>query len=287
MLKIETIKFKDQKNRTYEIKKNQIETFPLTGGEDADMVTTQVWNQHGNTPTNAFMEAFEGELVFAIFTKGMSPEEIKNARRKVADICNPLNGILRMEVTLNNNETFNRDITFVSAPIFPTGHENRNRAWQKVQLLYSANNPFWYSQNEIVESFQGVEPLFTFPFELPGVIFGNVIPNKIAVNEGQVQAPVIIEINGYCINPEIKNATTGEFIRFKDLTMNTGDKLIIDTSFGQKRVELNGENVFNKLDFSSTFFNLKIGENSIDFSDETGSQEARISFIYKNLYITI
>jgi hypothetical protein len=50
---------------------------------------------------------------------------------------------------------------------------------------------------------------------------------------------------------------------------------------------LNNENVFNKLDFESTFFNLQIGENSIDFSDETGSTETTIHFIYKNLYITI
>ena len=41
-------------------------------------------------------------------------------------------------------------------------------------------------------------------------------------------------------------------------------------TFGQKEVLLNNENVFNKLDFSSTFFNLQRGENEIDFIDETG-----------------
>jgi hypothetical protein len=71
------------------------------------------------------------------------------------------------------------------------------------------------------------------------------------------------------------------------LTMNAGDRLVIDTTFGQKKVELNDVNVFNKLDFASTFFNLQIGENSIDFSDETGSTETTIHFIYRNLYITI
>jgi hypothetical protein len=65
------------------------------------------------------------------------------------------------------------------------------------------------------------------------------------------------------------------------------DTLIIDTTFGQKRVELNDQNVFYKLDFDSTFFNLSIGENSIDFSDDTGSTSATIHFIYRNLFITL
>jgi len=290
MLKIQSIKMQDSKNNSYLIKKNQLENFPLGGGESANWISTQSWNQHGNTPTNALMEAFEGEVIFIIITSGKVPEEIAEERRKITNICNPLNGIVKMTVTLNDGSVFNRDITFTSAPVFPIGFENRNRDWQKVQLLYSANNPFWYAETEILESFQGVEPLFNFPFTMSPttpVIFGNIIPSNIATNEGQVEAPVVIEIRGACVNPIIENETTGEFIAFKDLTMVADDVLVIDTTFGQKKVELNGVNVFNKLDFASTFFNLQIGDNSIDFSDETGSTETTIHFKYRNLYITI
>lgn len=290
MLKIQSIKFTDQKANTYVINKNQIEFFPLTGGEEANMVTTEVWNQHGNTPINAFMQVYDGELVFIIDTSTKNPEEIKEARRKIVNICNPLNGLIKMTITLNDDSVFNRDITFSSAPHFPIGQENRNQIWQKVQLFYTSNNPFWYAEEEIVESFQGAEPLFEFPFSMSPtapIKFGNVIPSKIAINEGQVEAPVVIEIEGACINPRIENETTNEFIAFKDLTMIATDRLVIDTTFGQKKVELNGVNVFNKLDFSSSFFNLKIGENSIDFTDDSGTNEATIHFIYKNLYITI
>ena len=159
-----------------------------------------------------------------------------------------------------------------------------------VEVELVANNPYWYSSSQIVETFDTVEPLFLFPFlmspEYP-VIFGNIIPNQFANNEGQVEAPVTIQITGACVNPAITNVTTGEFIRFKDLTMGAGDELLIDTTFGQKRVELNGVNVFNKLDFTSTFFNLIRGENEIDFSDESGSNTATILFIYQNLFISI
>lgn len=282
--------FKDSKNQQYFINGSQVEAFPLQGGEEANMISTQVWNQHGNTHINALMESFDGELIFIIYTRNMRPDEIATARRKITNICNPLNGTITMTVTMNNDESFNRDITFTSAPSFPVGFENRNNDWQKVQLLYEANNPFWYAEAEIVESFQGVEPLFNFPFTMSPttpIIFGEVIPSKVAINEGQVAAPVVIEINGTCVNPRITNETTGEFIAFKDLTMTANQTLVIDTTFGQKKVELDEENVFNKLDFNSTFFNLAIGENSIDFSDETGNPEATIHFIYKNLYVTI
>jgi hypothetical protein len=291
LLKIESIEFKDSKNRSYLIKHRQIESFPLIGGEEARMVSTQVWNQHGNTHINAFMEAYEGELIFIIYTSSMRDSQVEAARRKISDICNPLNGIIQMTVNLNNGSIYHRDITFVAAPSFPTGIENRNTDWQKVQLLYSANNPFWYAETEIVESFQGVEPLFSFPFSMQPVvdpvIFGQIIPSNVAINEGQVEAPVVIQIQGACINPSITNETTGEFMAFKDLTMAANQTLIIDTTFGRKKVELDGVNVFNKLDFNSTFFNLVIGENLIDFSDDTGNPDATIHFIYRNLFITI
>jgi hypothetical protein len=290
MLKIESIKMTDSKGNEYLIKHHQIESFPLIGGEPANMITTRSWNQHGETPINSLMEIYEGELVFIIRTSSLISAQISQERRRITNICNPLNGIVKMTVTLNDGSIYNRDITFVSAPIFPTGFENRNREWQKVQLLYSANNPFWYAENEILETFQGVEPLFNFPFTMSPttpIIFGNIIPSNSATNQGQVDAPIVIEIKGACVNPRIDNETTGEFIAFKDLTMATNDVLIIDTTFGQKKVELNGVNVFNKLDFASTFFNLQIGDNVIDFTDETGATETTIHFKYRNLYITI
>ena len=290
MLKVSSIKFIDSRNREYTINNNQIEFFPFIGGENANIITTQVWNQHGNTHINALMEAADGELIFIINTSVLHSTEILNERRAITNICNPLNGTVQMQVTLNDNSVFNKDITFTNAPSFPTGLENRNPNWQKVQLIFQANNPFWYAEADIIESFYGVEPLFTFPFTMSPsapIIFGNVIPSKTAYNSGQVEAPIVIEIKGACVNPVITNETTGEYISFNNLVMTANQRLIIDTTFGQKKVELDGYNVFNKLNYASTFFNLEIGENVIDFSDETGTPDATVSFIYKNLYVTI
>jgi tail protein len=289
MLRIETIKFINE-SQILELNKNQIESFPLIGGEAANMINTQVWNQHGNTHVAAYMESFEGELIFAIFTEKMTNLEIRLERQRIIEICNPLNGIIEMQVKLSDGSIYSRDITFISAPFFPIGFDNRNNKWQKVQLQYEANNPFWYSSIEIIETFKSVESLFDFPFSMSiaaPVMFGTMIPANTATNDGQVEAPVTIKIQGACINPSIVNETTGEFIRFKNLTMVAEDTLEIDTTFGQKKVLLNGENVFNKLDFNSSFFNLVLGDNTIEFTDDTGSTAATIYFIYRNLYITI
>lgn len=290
MLKINEIMFESENGDSLTIYGHQIESFPLIGGETANMINTQVWNQHGNTHVAAYMESFEGELIFAIITKNMNDRDILEERQRIIEICNPLNGTLKMQITLSDGSIYSRDITFVAAPFFPTGFENRNEKWQKVQLQYEANNPFWYSANEIIETFKSVEPMFSFPFAMSPtnpVIFGTMIPANSATNDGQVEAPMTIRIAGACINPEVINQTTGEFIRFKNLTMIASDVLEIDTTFGQKKVLLNGQNVFNKLDFNSTFFNLVLGENVIDFNDETGSTAATIHFIYRNLYVTI
>lgn len=290
MLKVKTIKFTDVSDREYIINSRQIEAFPFIGGEEANIITTQVWNQHGNTHINSLMDVAESELIFIINTSVLQPNEILNERRRITDICNPLNGTVKMTVYMNDDSVFERDVTFVSAPNFPIGLENRNSSWQKVQLMMQANNPFWYAEAVIIESFYGIEPLFTFPFTMSPsapVIFGNVIPSNIAMNYGQVEAPIVIEIIGACTNPTITNETTGEYISFNNLVMTANQRLIIDTTFGQKKVLLDGYNIFNKLNYASTFFNLAIGANAIDFSDATGNPDANVNFIYRNLYITI
>lgn len=292
MLKVNLVEFKDQQDRIYSIKNHQLESFFLTGGGESNIIKTKAWNQHGNTFINSYMEAVESEIIFAIYTTYKTALEIEEMRREVASICNPLNGVIEMTVTLNNGNVYHKDVTFLSAPVFPIGLENRNKDWQKIQLQFEANNPFWYSDRTITQTFQQAIPLFEFPFEMSEsapIEFGEYIPTKIVVNEGQVEAPVIIKIIGACINPIIENISTGEIIRFKNLTMSADDELLIDTTFGEKKVVLNDvENVFYTLDFSTTFFNLQIGPNEIDFRDETLlTPEATIYFIYRNMYHTI
>lgn len=291
MLKVDSVEFILNDSTSYVIKGYQIETFPLTGGTKADLITQKVFNQHGNTFIDSFMAEDDGELTFVIPTFNKNRYEVESERKRLTAVCNPINGTLQMKVTLNSGSVYNKNVVLVAAPTFQVGAENRNPAWQKVLLQYEANNPFWYSEEEIVESFQAVTPEFIFPFTMSvtaPVVFGEIQPNSIATNIGHVEAPVLIRIFGACVNPRIDNVTTGEFLKFNNLTMVATDMLEINTAFGEKYVRLNETvNVFNKLDFTSTFFNLQVGDNEIRFSDDTGTPAANIHFYYKNMWITI
>ena len=289
MIQVESIELiTDQK--TYTIKKHQVEEYPFQGGTSSNQITTKVWNQHGNTFVDSFMEPLDTSLTFGIFYGGKELAEVASMHREITDVCNPLNGIVEMKVTLNTGEIYSRDISFTTTPQFPVGFENRNREFQKVRLEYEVHDPFWYSERDIVETFQSVDPLFEFPFTMSTgdpVEFGSLLPANIATNQGQVEAPVSIRITGICTNPRIENKTTGEFIKLNNISMGENETLVIDTAFGQKKVELDGVSMFHKLDTASTFFTLKKGENEIEFSDDTNSTTAKIYFTYKELFISI
>ena len=289
MLKVDKVEFWHDKD-IYTVNRNQIQDFPLIGGTKANIITTKIWNQHGDSFIDSFMEADDATFTFILPLMDKDEFEIVALRKSLTDICNPLNGTITMKIYLNTGDVYNRDIVFSTAPTFPIGTANRNSNWQLVQLDFTAHNPFWYSDKEIVETFQSVEGRFIFPFTMSvasPVFFGNILPNNFAYNEGQVPAPIAITIVGACQNPRIDNLTTGEFIKFNNLTMIATDNLEINTAFGEKKVSLNGTNIFNKLDFSSTFFQLVKGQNEIKFSDDTGNNTAAIHFVYQNLFITI
>lgn len=289
MLKVDKVEFWHEKDK-YTVNSNQIQYFPLIGGTKANIITTKIWNQHGDSFIDAYMDSEDLTFTFILSLLNKNRYDTMNMRKNISDICNPLNGIITMKIYLNTGEVYNRDIVFSTAPSFPIGTANRNKDWQIVQLNFTAHNPFWYADEEIVETFQSVEPEFQFPFTMAAsapVFYGTILPNNIAKNEGQVPAPVAITIVGACTNPRIDNITTGEYIAFNNLTMTATDELEINTAFGEKKVSLNGTNIFNKLDFSSTFFQLVKGDNEIKFSDDTGNNSAAIHFVYQNLFITI
>jgi hypothetical protein len=72
LLRVEKIEFIDSAENVYTIEKHQIESFPLVGGNSANMITSQVWNQHGNTPLYALMESYQETLIFALHNANLA-----------------------------------------------------------------------------------------------------------------------------------------------------------------------------------------------------------------------
>ncbi|MDT2304984.1 phage tail family protein [Paenibacillus larvae] len=88
-----------------------------------------------------------------------------------------------------------------------------------------------------------------------------------------------IEFRGPAQNPTVYNQFTGQFIRVKrDLSEN--DILHIDTTFGKKRVEIvrasgRVENAFHYIDLASSFFQLVVGKNILEYNSGNDSSKTK------------
>lgn len=134
---------------------------------------------------------------------------------------------------------------------------------------------------------------------LGGIHFKLRLPTKFSTrsykrifeNKGDAQSPVKIEFYGPAIKPSVRNNTTGEYITVKrDLAVD--EVLIIDTSFDDKKVlikdsEGNIKNAFGWIDLNSTFWQLQIGKNEVEYVSNNDSKKTKVIVKYKNRYIGV
>lgn len=170
-------------------------------------------------------------------------------------------------------------------PQFP---DNRPIVTQKAFIDLKCPSPYWEDMNSGNYKLEDFVSNFRFPFHFP-VRFSTRGDSRVLVNEGSVPTPILVEFRGPVTNPKITNQTTGEFIKV-NREIPEGFKLILDTSFGNKRVEIVApdgviENAFHYIDLQSTFFDLQIGDNKISFITEGGNPEVYVD--YKNRHVGV
>lgn len=129
-----------------------------------------------------------------------------------------------------------------------------------------------------------------FKFKLPFRLKQKGEARKNIYNEGHVETPIDVIFKGPAVNPSIINRTTGEFIKV-ERTLSSDDILYITTEFGNKKVEIehNGvrENAFHYIDLESTFFQLQIGDNMIEYTTENQLEPQSVEIRYRNKYIGV
>lgn len=80
-------------------------------------------------------------------------------------------------------------------------------------------------------------------------------------NDGNIETPGIIRIDAASgteiTNPVISNETTGKYLRFRDLQLDTGEAIIIDMA-NRTIVRDNGSNSWHKLDGLSTWWDVGV-----------------------------
>ncbi|MBP3906958.1 MAG: phage tail family protein, partial [Peptostreptococcaceae bacterium] len=128
-----------------------------------------------------------------------------------------------------------------------------------------------------------------FPLNLPFNLKQRGEDKKNIFNDGHVDTPVEVVFKGPAINPKIVNQTTGKFIQVnRELTSE--DTLYITTQYRNKKVEIerNGvrTNAFNYIDLDSTFFNLSVGDNLIEYSTQSLEPQG-VSIKYSQKYLGV
>jgi len=259
------------------------------GSLKTTILTSKSPGQDGKTHHGTFLDErilpIEGAIV------GDTLEDMYRKRQKLCSIFNPkIKGTLTY---INNASEHVINCIVDSSPTFREQIDDM----QEFLIQFYCPNPFWMDLIEEKEEIALWVGDFHFPLIIPpeGIIMGHRVSNLIvnAKNRGDVECGMRIEFKALAtvVNPSLFDVYTRKYIKIKR-TLNAGDKLVVNTNFGNKRVEMirsNGvkQNVFYYIDLNSTFLQLAQGDNLFRYDAEKGLDNLEMALYYKPLYIGV
>lgn len=239
--------------------------------------------QDGSTRIGSILEERIIPIEFLIV--GDNYSEVSEFRMELAKVLNPKleEGTLRYE---NDQVVREIKVSAESVPFYPDGSGNRITNMQKGIVTLVASNPYWRSIAITEEP--AFEPRFRFPIRGP-FIMGIQRDQRVINNDGDAPTPIKVEFFGPATNPKIINNTTGEFIRIRQELLE-GERMMVDTLDSTVYfigVDGTERNVFPWIDLSSTFFELQIGENDIEYTADSDIQGTIVNISYSKLYTAV
>ncbi|WP_423739170.1 phage tail family protein [Clostridium sporogenes] len=291
--KLQKLIFKNERGQSIELGNSApfiLTKIEGTGSPKTTILTSKSPGQDGRSHHGTLLEErilpIEGAIV------GDTVEDMYTKRQKLCSIFNPkINGTL----TYINNASEHVINCIVDTP--PTFKESVDDM-QEFLIQFYCPDPLWMDLIEEKEEIALWIGDFHFPLIIPeetGIIMGHRVSNLIvnAKNKGDVECGMRIEFKALAtvVNPSLFDVYTRKYIKVKR-TLQAGDKLVINTSFGNKRVEMiksNGTkiNVFNYIDLASEFLQLKVGDNLLRYDAEKGLDNLEMALYYKPLYIGV
>lgn len=252
------------------------------GDVDADIQTQKAPKQDGST------------YIDSIFEERFIPIEVavrKDYEANKQILSRVFNPKLGEGLLIYENKGLKREIKATSehVPVFP---DNRPRRTKMALIDLLCPNPYWLTEEQ-VDQLVVWEGGLEFPLQLP-TFFAQQSESKakILLNEGDVETPILVVFNGPATAPiSIINKTTGEHITVNQ-SLLAGERLEINTAFGQKRVtkvlaDGTRQNAFHFITLDSTFFNLEQGNNLIDYSTGEDYERAAVSITWRNRYLAV
>ena len=226
------------------------------------------------------------------FFKGRDDTDISTKRSQLARLLNPKAGLLKIRYQYGD---IVREIEGVAehVPKYASGQGNRGFNYQRGVFNLICPDPFWKSLHQTTRGLKAYEPKFVLPVTLPASM-GEVGDFTSVLNEGDVEAPVLITVSGPVVNPEITNETTGETLRI-NVTLSLDEVLYIDTDPRRKRVEIFRGGAFYRTAFGlidrnyakSSLWKLAPGENNLSYVADEGNENATVVVQWNDRFVAV
>lgn len=264
-----------------------LESFDGFGDVGADTQTQSAPYQDGSMYIDSLLEERAPTIVFNILADDV--KELSFKKRIVSRVFNPKNGLGLLKYE-RSGSVYEINAVADGVPQFPSGQGNRGMTHQKVTVDLICPNPYWRSPNETTKPLVAYTGGFTLPFTLPFTL-GTAGSKTTVYNDGDVPAPVRIEIHGPTTNPQIFNRTTGEYLRI-NRTIAQGEVMHINTESGRQRITITDEDgeessAFGYLDHDSDLFYLELGENVIEHVADAGNRHAEVIVRWDSMFVGV
>lgn len=259
------------------------------GGLNNEIIETRIPYQDGSSYHNSRLDPRIITLYGGIMAEN---KELKFAKRnELIKIFNPK---FKGRLTYKNDYLERSiDCRVETAPVW----DNSVRRIQEFMIQLYCNNPFFFDLEEEKKEIALWKGNFEFPLEIlqEGIELGYRQDNLIVniFNKGHVNCGMRVEFKATAtvVNPLLFNVNTRQFIKV-NITLKAGEKLIINTTFGNKTITLvkfNGikENALHYIDYNSTFLQLDIGDNLLRYDAEEGLENLDVSIYFKRLYLGV
>ncbi|MFU1797460.1 distal tail protein Dit [Paenibacillus azoreducens] len=253
-----------------------------TGNVPSEIKSTKSPYQDGSTFVD--LQLSDRPIPIEGFINAKSQQELYERRRELTRILNNKLGPGKLIYT-NSSRSYVIDAIAEEGPVFGERYVFANL----FTVNFIANDPYWRDESQIVKGLKFEDGGLTFPLRL-ATKFASASYRGNFYNSGDVDTPVEIWYTGPATNPVVENETTAEYIKV-NYELKEGDTLIINTAFGNKRVEVINKdgtrsNVFHWIDLGSTFFQLVPGQNVLKYGSDKDSdqQAATVTIYYNNLY---
>lgn len=221
------------------------------------------------------------------------------------------------DIKKNENETANREklIRFFNPKTTGELYITRNDKERKIQyrvssfdfttnklyeyidftiVLESTEDPYFEDAKNKGNNLALISPQFAFPLVIRDTPKGKIMGYRVfkqympLINDGDKETGIEIVITakrGAMKNIKL-TLNDDKYVKVNQV-LNQWDVLIINTNPRKKRVTLNGANIINKIDRTSTFFSLRIGKNILKYECEDGATNVDIEVKFYRKFLGV